>query len=280
MAIRQVGGSPVYTIEVDVPKVTDARGRSYGNLVSDLRWKLWEEVQNSQLQQMKFEEMSKQAQLDVLEQRQRDISRSIRDANEMKAEIKAGKTGPGGSTASTWLSYLKSQQSKTVTRTEPARDPFTGEIITGQEVKITTKTEPDKFDFSRADLLLGTNPKAERDRLAAEQRQFEERQASLDKYIADLEAEQSALGQKFESFASGLAQGEDLLSRTRDAFQTQIGEGGFGISRRPLRQLPRFDEQQAVNAVNSVEQSYVQEALRRKSQNARQKIIDFENLGG
>jgi hypothetical protein len=76
MAIRQIGGAPVYVVEVDVPKVTDARGRSYGTLVSDLRWKLWEQVQNSQLQQMKFEQMSRQAQLDVLEQKQKRYFKS------------------------------------------------------------------------------------------------------------------------------------------------------------------------------------------------------------
>ena len=54
MAIRQVtAGVPVYSIEVEVPKPTDSRGKGYGSLVSDLRWKLWEEVQQSQLQQMK-----------------------------------------------------------------------------------------------------------------------------------------------------------------------------------------------------------------------------------
>ena len=31
------------------------------------------------------------------------------------------------------------------------------------------------------------------------------------------------------------------------AYATGIGEGGFGISKRPLRQLPRFDEAKATD---------------------------------
>jgi len=244
MAIRQVGGSPVYTIEVDVPKVTDARGRSYGNLVSDLRWKLWEEVQNSQLQQMKYEQMSKQAQLDVLEQRQRDVSRSIRDANEMKAKIKAGESG--GSASSQWLQRAKANQVTYSERTVPIDDPYGIRAMRGlpSTATVTSKTykspigePPMGYDSGEGDS-------------ATAQKNFEQQQAELDKYIQDLQAEQTALGQKFESFTSGLTQGPDILSRTRGAFQSQIGEGGFGISRRPLRQLPRFDELQAVGLLD------------------------------
>ena len=238
MAIRQIGGQPVYVVEVDVPKVTDARGRSYGTLVSDLRWKLWEEVQNSQLQQMNFEKLSKQAQLDVLEQKQRDLSRAIRDANELKSQIKAdvvkGTAPSSGYTEITEKDVI---------------DPLTGE-------KVRLRTERTRIPTGRtkgtgATVESATDVQARRD--------------ELDEYIKGLEAQQAQLGQEFTRFTA--TPGQDILSRTRDAFQTQIGEGGFGISRRPLRELSRFDELEAVGLLQDTlakeEGALIEEAQRR-----------------
>jgi hypothetical protein len=257
MAIRQIGGQPVYVVEVDVPKVTDARGRSYGTLVSDLRWKLWEEVQNSQLQQMNFEKLSKQAQLDVLEQKQRDISRAIRDANELKSQIKADVV-KGTAPARGYVEKTR----------KPALSPYTGKP-TGEIIETTrTRTPIGDIGGTGATVESAADVQARRD--------------ELDKYIKGLETQQAQLGQEFTRFTA--TPGQDILSRTRDAFQTQIGEGGFGISRRPLRELPRFDEGAAVGLIGEAskreESALINEALRRKSQNARQKITDFESLGG
>jgi len=280
MAIRQVGGVPVYVVEVDVPKVTDSRGKGYGLLVSDLRWKLWEETQNSQLQQMKFEQMSKQAQLDVLEQKQRDISRAIRDARELQSKVKLGGTS-ASEAARVNLSIAKATQGKTVTRTSPAIDPFTGELIPGETVQVVTRTQPDVLDISPV-----AAPSAERELASDKARSeaFDRQMDELDQYIADLEAEQSRTGEEFGKFAGGLAGSQDILSRTREAFQSQIGEGGFGIGRRPLRQLPRFDEAQAAGRINETmareEAALLQEATQRKSQNAAKRIAEFEAAGG
>lgn len=249
MAIRQVtGGVPVYSIEVDVPKPTDSRGKGYGSLVSDLRWKLWEEVQNSELQKMKFEQMTKQAQLDILEQKQRDTSRAIRDAREIQSKVRSGAISPYQAQQMAF-NKAKAEQGKTVIRTEPARDPFTGEILEGQTVETKTVTTPGK-------LVLPTEvvapPAAEDVALynADAQAEAEKIRSDIDKYISDLEQQEKAIGQEFQQFLATGAQSPDLLSRTRGAFQSQIGEGGFGIARRPLRQLPRFDELQAVGLLD------------------------------
>ena len=92
MAIRNIGGVPVYSIDVEVPKPTDSRGRSYGLMVSDLRWKLWEEVKDAQLQQMKFDQMAYEAQVDILKQQQQDLSRAVREAQTAKAKTVAKKS--------------------------------------------------------------------------------------------------------------------------------------------------------------------------------------------
>jgi hypothetical protein len=261
MAIRQIGGAPVYVVEVDVPKVTDARGRSYGTLVSDLRWKLWEQVQNSQLQQMKFEQMSRQAQLDVLEQKQRDISRAIRDANELKSQIKAEVTK--GTAAA---------RGYTETIEKPAVDPYSG-LPLKTSIKTTRTRTPTSPVGKRG--LEGTGDTVET------QESVDARKSELDALIKQYKEEQDALSAEFTRFAS--QPGRDLLGSTRDAFQTQIGEGGFGISRRPLRELPRFDEGAAVGLIGEAskreESALIDEALRRKSQNARNRIKEIEALG-
>jgi hypothetical protein len=260
MAIRQIGGAPVYVVEVDVPKVTDARGRSYGTLVSDLRWKLWEQVQNSQLQQMKFEQMSKQAQLDVLEQKQRDISRAIRDANELKSQIKAEVT-KGTAPARGYTEVTE----------KDAISPYTGRP-TGARLKTTRTRTPTSPAKGGLEGTAGTVESADDVQL---------RRDELDEYIKVLEAQQTQLGQEFTRFAAQPSR--DLLGSTRDAFQTQIGEGGFGISRRPLRQLPRFDEGAAVGLIGEAskreESALLDEALRRKSQNAMNRITEIEAMG-
>lgn len=255
MAIRQVGGAPVYVIDVQVPKVTDARGKSYGTLVSDLRWKLWEEVQNSQLQQMKFEQMSRQAQLDVLEQKQRDISRAIRDARELQSQIKADVTR-GTAPA----------RGFTETTRKPATDPYTGEP-TGAFIE-TTKTRTPIGDVAGTGVFV-ESPES----VAA-------RKGELEKYIQSLESQQTQLGEEFGRFTS--APPQDILSRTREAFQTQIGEGGFGISRRPFRELPRFDEAQAVGRVQDTiareEQALIDAAIKRKRDNINNRIAEISSL--
>jgi hypothetical protein len=281
MAIRQIGGAPVYVVEVNVPKVTDARGRSYGTLVSDLRWKLWEEVQNSQLQQMKYEQMSKQAQLDVLEQKQRDISRSIRDAREIQSKLKSGAISPGQAQRAAYQ-VAKAEQGKTVTRTEPARNPFTGEILEGQTVEIVTRTQPDFLMMEPPSAPTKEELGATSEFNEAEADVFNKKFGSLDEYIAGLESQQRETEAEFATAAGRMGIG-DPLSRTRDAFQTQIGEGGFGISRRPLRQLPRFDERAAMGVIGEAskreESALLDEALRRKSQNARNRITEIEAMG-
>ena len=90
MALRQIGGVPVYSIDVETPKPTDSRGRGYGLLVSDLRWKLWEEVKDAQIQQMRASGAADAAIGDALAQQAKDISRALREAQVAQAKLKSG----------------------------------------------------------------------------------------------------------------------------------------------------------------------------------------------
>jgi hypothetical protein len=107
------------------------------------------------------------------------------------------------------------------------------------------------------------------------------KKCSLDEYIAGIERTRETEPQNLRL---QLEPSRDPLSgSTRDAFQTQIGEGGFGISRRPLRELPRFDERAAMGVIGEAskreESALIDEALRRKSQNAMNRITEIEAMG-
>jgi hypothetical protein len=256
MAIRQVvGGIPVYSIEVDVPKVTDSRGKGYGSLVSDLRWKLWEEVQASQLRQMEFEKLSQAAQLDVLKQRQKSIDDQISSLKEIQYKVK---TGGLDSNSATRLQYdiAKAQQGYTSVTTRPATDPYTGDLLPGQTIETKVRKDPDRLDLG-PDVLETLQMNAELEGLDAEARQKKldemeaARQKRIDDYINVLEGQRMATAEEMNQFIAQ-GPGKDVLSRTREAFQTQIGEGGFGISKRPLRQLPTFNEAEAVARLKPV----------------------------
>lgn len=283
MALRRLeaGGQPVYVIEVDVPKVTDSRGKGYGTLVSDLRWKLWEEVTASQLQQMKFEQMTRQAKLDVLEQKQRDISRAIRDAYETQAKLKSGAISPYQA-QQLQLSRAKANRGTLTVKTEPARDPFTGELIPDQTVTTRTTRTPIGPPLPELDFTTATAEEVDEYNKQAAAETASQMQR-LDTYIEDLKQQQTDAEAEFQDFISRGVAPQDLLSRTRDAFGSQIGEGGFGLARRRLREVPRFDEAQAAGRVQDTiareEQALLAEALRTRNQPILERMQEVEAMG-
>lgn len=253
MAIRQVApGVNVYSIDVDVPKPTDSRGKGYGSLVSDLRWKLWEEVQASQLQQMKFDQMTREAQLNVLQQKQQDISRAIRDARELQAKVKADFDSDGAT--STWMKARRASQGTRTVTEKPEVNPYTGKQTGGTLRTTQTRTPIGGYTKEELDFLRqqaeGGDAEAQAKYNEAAAADAQERRNMLEQYIADLEAQQSATGEEFQKFVSAGA-GPDLLQRTRGAFQSQVGVGGFGIAPRRLRELPSFDEREAAGRISN-----------------------------
>ena len=92
MAIRQVNGKNAYVIEVAQPTAKTSRGEGYAQFVTNLRWKMWEEAQKSELMALEFEKLAYQQQLKVYQQQQRavqdeidDTQRAIRSLN--RAEL-------------------------------------------------------------------------------------------------------------------------------------------------------------------------------------------------
>ena len=68
MAIQQVGGAKVYVITGSKrdPRLTST-GQSWANLVSQQKYRLWQEAQREALMNIKFDEMERQQQLQIQE---------------------------------------------------------------------------------------------------------------------------------------------------------------------------------------------------------------------
>jgi len=238
MAIRNIGGVPVYSIDVEVPKPTDSRGRGYGLMVSDLRWKLWEEVKDAQLQQMKFDQLSYQMQADILKQQQEDLSRAMREATIAKAKMSAKSSSPSTAVRD----YVNMVKAGGYTETTVGPPTFMGIPVADQPDITVTKTRTPLLQYGPPFSI-----QSEKGAGGGAQVFHEYDPAALDNYIADLENRQKQLDEMTQSLA--VPRGGNILDRTREAYQTQIGEGGFGISPRRLRELPRFDETAAVGAL-------------------------------
>ena len=91
MAIKNIGGRTVYVVE---PVVTGpartSTGNSYANLVSSLRWQIWEEAQKSVLQSLEFEKMGYAAELDAYKKQKEALTKALAKTKELKERAKSG----------------------------------------------------------------------------------------------------------------------------------------------------------------------------------------------
>jgi len=241
MALRNIGGVPVYSIDVEVPKPTDSRGRGYGLMVSDLRWKLWEEVKDSQLQQMKFDQLAYDAQVDILKQQQQDVSRAIREAQMAKAKVASGES----SRSKAIKDYTSLAKAAGYTETTESPPTFMGMRAIGENI-VTKKTRTPNVRFP-GEVVSQAAAAAEGGAEDVPSAEMVYDPGALNAYITELEKRQADLETQFAGLS--VPRGGNILDRTREAYQTQIGEGGFGIAPRRLRELPRFDETAAVGAL-------------------------------
>jgi hypothetical protein len=91
MAIKQIGGKNVYVIEAaPVETARASNGVGYAQIVSQQRWKIWEEAEKAVKDQMEFEKMTYQSQLDIYEKEKADLNRMINKAKELKLKRERG----------------------------------------------------------------------------------------------------------------------------------------------------------------------------------------------
>lgn len=82
MAIQQVGGAKVYVITGSNrdPRLTST-GQSWASLVSQQKYRLWQEAQRQALMDIKYDEMDYQQQVAIQDQLRKQLSNSIADTN-------------------------------------------------------------------------------------------------------------------------------------------------------------------------------------------------------
>jgi hypothetical protein len=133
MGLITIGGQSAYIIDSKPAEVgRTSTGTGYAQLVSQQRWKIWEEAQKSVLRQMEFEKMGYEAQLDAFKKQKEQLNKALLKAEEIKTKVKNGSMGMGEALrlSGQLISYGKSKYERDrvdVTSSErQAVDKFTG----------------------------------------------------------------------------------------------------------------------------------------------------------
>lgn len=106
MAIRNVGGLPIYII--DAPAVESAKtstGTGYASLVSQLRWQIWEASRQAVKDQMEFEKLGYEAKLDAFVREKQELTRALAKAQDLKEKLKSGNVSAAAAVAAANLEY-------------------------------------------------------------------------------------------------------------------------------------------------------------------------------
>jgi hypothetical protein len=133
MGLITIGGQSAYIIDSKPAEVgRTSTGTGYAQLVSQQRWKIWEEAQKSVLRQMEFEKMGYEAQLDAFKKQKEQLNKALLKAEEIKTKVKNGSMGMSEALrlSGQLVSYGKSKYERDrvdVTSSErQAVDKFTG----------------------------------------------------------------------------------------------------------------------------------------------------------
>jgi len=92
MALRDVGGKSVYIIEAaPVAAAKASNGVGFAQLVTQLRWKIWEKAEDQVLRELEFEKMGYQAQLDAYVKQKQELTRALGKTKDLKEQLASGK---------------------------------------------------------------------------------------------------------------------------------------------------------------------------------------------
>ena len=280
MGIKSVNGTNVYVLDPPKPGTKTTTGKNWASLYTDLRWKVWEDVQKSEMAKLKLDQMDIKARTDIYEQATRDIRRSITQLQKLKAEALAG-----GSTARQVASRAAKQATLDAaqqkfniqqrTKALPKQREVTKEVTTdmfGRPLKTpTTETTTTTTRLKGAPPLMqrtviGTDgvPVSAEGEAAAP--------AGVDFLDAEIDKLERQLAEEAEDYrrSVGSTGGLDVLGQTRGAFEEKvgvIGQGGgmFGLAPRRRRTAPRVDEPLAQERVGDFAEAAVQDKAQREA---------------
>ena len=90
MAIKPVGNSYAYVIEVDVPTPKTSRGEGWGQYYSNLRWQIWDKVEKNTATELGIEQKSFEDEQLRNANRRKALNDAIRDSRQAIDRLRAG----------------------------------------------------------------------------------------------------------------------------------------------------------------------------------------------
>jgi hypothetical protein len=258
MALRDVGGKSVYIIDAGtVDSAKTSAGTGYAQLVSQLRWQIWEASKEAVAQQIQFEKMGYQAQLDVFAKQQAELQKSLSKLRDIKNKVASGVLDPKDALrlaiadANTELSNERNELKAAgggsdYTITETQAKTATGKPRVdedGNPVMIrTVRYKAGTKGASQADAAKAGGA----DAVAKPSSRYED---ILAKFGGDADAALESRAAEISAELSGLRAPSvptiDVIGRTREGFGEMAGVGGFGFARRPTKSSPIYDEAKA-----------------------------------
>lgn len=258
MAIRQVGGKSVYIIDAGpVDSAKTSAGTGYAQLVSQLRWQIWEASKEAVAQQIEFEKMGYQAQLDVFAKQQAELQKSLSKLRDIKNKVASGALDPKDALR---LAIADANTELSNERNE-LRAAGGGSEYTITETQAKTATGKPRFDENGAPVMIRTVRYKASDKgaskadaakdggdtdVAKPSSRYED---ILAKYGGNAGAAIDARAEEIQAELSGLRAPSvptiDTIGRTRQGFGEMASVGGFGFAKRPTKSSPIYDEAKA-----------------------------------
>ena len=259
MPIRQVGGKSVYIIDAGtVDSAKTSTGTGYAQLVSQLRWQIWEASKEAVASQIEFEKMGYQAQLDVFAKQQAELQKSLSKLRDIKSKVASGVLDPKDALR---LAIADSTTELANERAE-LKAAGGGSDYTITKTQAKTATGKPRVDENGDPVYIRTVRYKADTAGAAEATPAKKAEGAGDvatpssryddilaKYGGNAGAAIDARAQEIESQLSGLkvpgVPSIDVIGRTREGFGEMAGVGGFGFARRPTKSSPIYDEAKA-----------------------------------
>lgn len=236
MALRQVGKGQVYIVDVQVPTPKTSNGQSYATLYSNLRWKIWEELQKAEEKKLDIEVRTFEQKQKYYEDKRKQLENQILKLKEIKLRKDNGEISGSDAyrlardQAAIELKTNIANASKTTTKTEPIIDVYgiggTPGAITGTaETKYTTSGKGIKapvIDVAAARAKLGEfeTPEARQvaiDGLNKEKAAVEAKITTLNKSFTSKKGQSTESAKKYQEDQAALnSQLKDIESKIYD----------------------------------------------------------------
>jgi len=282
MAIRNVNGRNVYVLEPQTQFGKTTTGANWATLYTDLRWKVWEEVQKNEAAMLKMEMASAKVRKDYYD----DKIKVLQD--QRKQLQSASLKGQGGNAGSANRDYFSG-----------ARILQKDAEATSRQVKTKIKPEETIAGVTIPESREITEIAREGGGLPAEVREgIQKRMRAIDQQLEAPPAEGEApapagltIDQQIEALDRDLEQlllqrqtavgglDADLLGRTREAYASQVGVmgrggGPFGLAPRPRRTMPYVQQELAQQRIEEFVPGY--EAQQRRVEEEQKKLSDLQ----